>query len=63
MSENRAFPTRDATSKRVERGSLERRRCSVRTRRRRDSLRLHAILAGLAMRDDEREEVIGKPQE
>ena len=41
----------------VERGSLERRRCPVRARRRRDSLKLYAIPAGLAMRDDERTEV------
>ena len=39
----------------VERGSLERRRCPVRARR--DSLKLYAIPAGLAMRDDEPTEV------
>ena len=46
----------------AERRSLERRRGPVRTRQRRDSPRLHAMPAGLAMRDHEREEVIDNLQ-
>jgi hypothetical protein len=42
--------------------SLERRRGPVRTQQRRDSPRLHAMPAGLAMRDHEREEVIDNLQ-
>ena len=60
MSENRAFPTRDAMSSAVPRNGGD---APCEHDGGANSLRLHAILAGLAMRDDEREEVIGKPQE
>jgi hypothetical protein len=55
MSETRAFPTCAIMSSAVPPG---RRGGPLRARRRRDSLRLHAIAAGLAIRDDGREEVI-----
>ena len=60
MSENRGVPRSRAMSSTVPWNGGD---APCEHERRRDSPRLHAIPAGLAMRDDEREEVIGKPQE
>jgi hypothetical protein len=59
MSGNRAFPGRAVMPSAV---SLQRRRGPVRTHQRRDSPRLHAMPAGLAMRDHELEVVIDNLQ-
>jgi len=59
MSRNSGFPGRAVMPSAV---SLERRRGPVRTQQRRDSPRLHAMPAGLALRDHEREEVIDNLQ-
>jgi hypothetical protein len=46
----------------VGRRSMGRQRCPVRTSGEPDSRQLHTIMAGLAMRAAERQEVIDKPQ-